>query len=379
MKTHDRERVESVSQVQTPAGDLAWKVTRHAAVKALLADPRLGRSHPRPEEAAWYTKDNLSGRPLGDSEHESAEHAQWRRRLVSVFSMSATELLRSRVEAIINRLLDVLAQETPPIDFHREFSDPMATLVVCELLQVPYDDRNDFRRWAEDAADSKDIRRSSAGMARSLTYARALIRGRREEPREDVASQLIAGQGHIKAYEGKVTKLLADMIGQGRETPANVVDLGLMLLLTNPQQRAALQSDPSLAHHAVEEILRFFPPSSATPDGLVRYAHVDIEFGGITIRTGDMVLLDITGANRDPNVFREPDRFDIRREPNPHLTFGHGTFMCPASSLPRMELQLVFGRLFQRFPTLRLAVPREQLRFKNHLLTGGVVELPVDW
>lgn len=159
------------------------------------------------------------------------------------------------------------------------------------------------------------------------------------------------------------------------------IDRGVLLFLTNPGEREVLESDPTLIPRAVEEMLRLPSPAPRHDrlGGLPRYANADLAIGGITIRAGDLVLLALQSANLDDHVFPTPEAFDVTRAENPHLTFGHGPHYCIGAPLARIELQTLFGTLFQRFPTLRLAVPVEELRSRSHLLTGGLAELPVTW
>src|SRR5262249_52818201 len=179
----------------------------------------------------------------------------------------------------------------------------------------------------------------------------------------------------------QIAPLAAGLLFAGHETTVAAIDKGILLLLTNPTQREALQRDASLVSPFVEEILRHpLPapaPETSRADGLPRYANGDIEIEGATIRAGELVLLDLQGANLDPQRFPAPFAFDPARSDNSHLTFGYGPHYCIGAPLARVELQVLFGTLFQRFPTLRLAEPVEQLRLRSHLLTGGLTALPV--
>ncbi len=183
-----------------------------------------------------------------------------------------------------------------------------------------------------------------------------------------------------------VVGLAARLLFAGHKTAVAAIDKGVLLLLANPVAREGLQQDPMLLPRAVEEILRLpspVEPPRGTPasglPGLPRYARADVEVDGVTIRAGDLVLLDLHSANLDDRVFPAPEAYDPTREQHPHLTFGHGPHYCIGAPLARIELQCLFGTLFRRFPTLRLAVPVEELRPRSHLLAGGLVELPVTW
>jgi pentalenolactone synthase len=257
-------------------------------------------------------------------------------------------------------------------------------LVICELLGVPYEDRDDFRRWSDQAAHIIDTEHSHAGLAALWNYMRALVDRKRRQPGRDVISELLAtaDQDPDLSSDG-IAMLAAALLFAGHETTVTAIDRGVALLLTHPDQYTALQRDPSRIAPAVEEVLRSsLPVPTAVSDqagGLPRYAHHDIDFGGVSIAAGELVLLGLQGANHDHGTFPEPHRFDTQRTPNQHLSFGHGPRFCIGAPLARIELRTLLTALPQRLPTLRLAVPAETLRSRDELLTGGLVELPVTW
>jgi cytochrome P450 len=376
----------SVRPVTTPAGDPAWRVTGYDLVKGLLVDPRLGRSHAEPERAARYADSAIFGGPLGGSpETERREHAQLRALLTPAFSARRMALLRPRVQELVDGLLDALGQRIPPVDFHEAISFPLPALVICELLGVPYEDREEFRRWSDEAADMTDAARSRAGLARLHEYMRELVQRKRQRPAEDVITDLITAQRYApdRFTDNHVVELAAGLLFAGHETTVAAIDKGVLLLLTNPTARKALQRDPTLIPKAVEEILRLPTPIAADPaapvGGLPRYANAEIELDGVRIQAGDLVLLDLQSANLDERIFPASEAFEVTRAQNPHLTFGHGPHYCIGAPLARIELQTLVGTLTSRFPRLRLAVPATELRQRSHLLTGGLADLPVTW
>ena len=390
----------TVQRVTSPAGDPAWRVRGYETIRQLLTDPRLGRSHPEPEHAARYSEAVMFGRPMASSATEQEEHAAMRRLLSPSFSARRLALLRPRVQALVDDLLAAMGRMSPPVDAHEAIAFPLPALVICDLLGVPAADREDFRRWSDDAADMTDAARSMTGWRALWRYMRALIAHKQQQPGEDVLSDLIAAHsGREEAPQSldtagidsasQIAPLAAGLLFAGHETTVAAIDKGIVLLLTNPIQREALQHDPTLVPSAVEEILRHplpvpAPETPETPEtgragGLPRYANADIELGGVTIRAGELILLDLQDANLDCQRFPMPEAFDVARADNPHVTFGHGPYYCIGAPLARLELQALFGTLFQRFPTLRLAVPVEQLRLRSHLLTGGLTALPVTW
>jgi cytochrome P450 len=367
-----------ISRVRTPAGDPAWLVLGHENVRTLFANPNLGRTHVDPENAPRFSDSAILGAPTGSSpETEKADHNRTRMVLNRSFSHRRMEALRSRVEAMVAELLDDLAKRTPPADLHEALSFPLPALVISELLGVPYEDRGDFRRWSDGAMDMTDRARSSESNARLQEYMRGMIAAKRERPGEDAVSDMVrAADEEGRLTEEELVQLAAGLLFAGHETTVTRIDSGTLMLLVHDDQRRLLQADPSLAAGAVEEILRL---TSSPVGALPRYALADIEIGGVTIKAGELVLLGTSAANRDEGVFADPDRFDITRERNPHVGFGHGYRFCLGAPLARIELQAVFGALFQRFPTLRLAVPFEEIRMRSHLLTGGLEALPVTW
>jgi pentalenolactone synthase len=366
-----------ICRVRTSTGDEAWLVTRYDDVKTLLADPRLGRSHPKPADAARISQSALLGGAQDGFDTEDADHTRMRSRLVPRFSARRMRLLTQRVEAMVDDLLADLARRTPPVDLHEALSFPLPVLVICELLGVPFADREHFRALSTGTADLKDNQLSANSYQALIDYVRDLVARKRTEPGNDMLSELITIEDGALT-DDDIAGLGAIVLFAGHETTVVRIDMGTLLLLSNPEQYTALSNDPTRAPAAVEEILRLGVGGGGV--GMLRYARTDVEISGVRINAGDAVLLSIGTANQDGRAYPEPDRMDISRAPgSPHLTFGHGARYCIGAALARVELTAVFERLGPRFPTLRLAVPVSELRWRSHLLTGGFAELPVTW
>ncbi|MGH3719499.1 MAG: cytochrome P450 [Pseudonocardiaceae bacterium] len=365
-----------ITPVRTPAGDVAWLVTGYAEVKALFADPRLGRSHPDPQHAARISDSAFLGGPTGEAATEAADHTRMRRLVTPAFSARRMHALRARIAELVETLLDQLAEQTPPADLHEALSFPLPALVICELLGVPYADRDQFRAWSAGIANFTDRPASAAALGQLVSYMHRLMAHKRAHPGQDVISDLLAAQDQGQLGDDQIAELATVLLFVGHETTVTRIDYGTLLLLTHPDQRAALHRDPELVAGAVEEILRVAAPVGG---GLSRYAHDDIDIAGVTIRTGDAVLLSSSVANRDLAAFADPDRFDITRTAGPHLSFGYGPRFCIGAGLARLELHAVFTALPRRFPTLELAVPLEELQLRSDLSTGGLTALPVTW
>ncbi|MER6911107.1 cytochrome P450 [Streptomyces sp. NPDC000594] len=382
-----------VRRVRTPGGDTAWAVTGHTAAYRLLDEARLGRSHPDPERAPRVSLSPISGRPQGDHRTEREHHRRMRQVLTPSFSARRIALLSDRLDSQVARLLDGLERAPRPADLHRLLSEPLPVEMMCELFGVPAEDRDRFRAWssAYGRVDAPEVARAAQGEL--FGYVQELIRLRRAEPAEDILSDLAAMDG---MSEREIVELAALLMFAGHDTAVTRIDYGTLLLLRHPGQYAALCADPSPARvdGAVAEMLRMSVPSD---QGLLRYAHADIGIAGVTIRAGDAVLVFHGVANRDPAVFPDPDRFDIDRfgsgrfgsgrfeidragqGARQSLAFGAAGHLCVGAPLARAQLRSFFGQLARRLPTLRLAVPYEELRMTPNLVTGGLAALPVSW
>jgi cytochrome P450 len=368
-----------VTRVRTRTGDEAWLVTTHEHVRGLLADPRLGRSHPEPEKAARLHDGVLLGGPSGDHEHEQESHRRMRRLLAPAFSARRMRALDDHVRALVATLVDDLLGRDRPADVHDALSVPLPTLVICELLGVPYADRDRFRVWSEQAG-TLDGGSSRAGITALGTYVWGLLAAKREAPGEDVLSDLVAAQREDPTLTDEaVTGIATALLFAGHETTVSRIDSGILRMFPHegPPRHDAASGDGVAGF--VEEILRLPGPGSGRGGGLIRYAREEVVVGDVVIAPGDAVVLSIGAANQDPAVFDAPETLDVGRAPNPHLGFGHGAHHCVGASLARVELRAVFAALPERIPGLRVAVPLERLRLREDNLTGGLTALPVTW
>lgn len=362
--------------VRTPAGDPAWLVTSHALVRELLADPRLGRSHPDPERAARISGSAVLGGPMGDAATEAQSHAAMRKLLAPAFAARRMHRLRAHVADLVAEALDRMAAHGAPADLHELVSLPIPVLVICELLGVPYADRDRFRALSEGAGGLTDRDASLRALHDLVAYVGELLPCKRAAPGEDLLSDLVAADpgGH---HDDQTAGLAAMLLFAGHETTVTRIDVGAVLLLTHPEHYRGQPADPTRVAGTVEEVLRLAAPGGS--GGLPRYAHADIAVGEITIRAGDAVVVSPAAANRDPAVFPDPETFDPDRPGGGHLAFGYGPRYCIGAALARVELQAVFAALPARFPDLELAVPVERLELRADLLTGGLRALPVRW
>lgn len=362
-----------IHRVRTAVGDDAWMVTGHALLRQLMDDDRLGRSHPEPGTAARSGDSALFGGPLGEFETEAADHARMRALLQPHFTPKHMRSLAPKLDALIAGRLDELEKHGCPADLHAEVALPVPILVICDLLGVPYSDRDQFRAWVDDAGCVNDRARSEHGLAELFGYGMTLVERKHAHPDDDVISRLCATEG---VGDLEAATLSMQLLFAGHETTVVAIGRGTLLLLTNRDQWQALLDDPALIPHAVEELLRAGPPGGI---GIPRYARTDLDIAGVTIRAGDLVLLDIGSANFDPAAFSSPEHLDVTRKEAVHVTFGYGPRYCLGAALARMELKAVFGQLIPRFPAMRLAVDPATLAVRTDALAKGLVGLPVLW
>ena len=372
-----------VAAVTTPAGDAAWLVTRYAEVRDLLGDTRLGRSHPHPERAARITHGAVQEGPSGDYETEEADHTRMRRLLTPAFSAKRMRQMGDDVQALVDGYVDdlVAAKEASPdgvADLHERLAVPLPVAVICRLLGVPPQDADHFRDLSDRMATYSGEVDAEGARAEFGRYMAGLAERKRAEPREDVISDLVRAQAQDETYDyGEMIRLSVGLLFAGHETTVNRIGLGALLLLTRRERWEDLAADPAGRTDAhVEEIMRLGAPGDL---GLLRYAHTDVEVGGVTIREGDAVILSINAANRDPAAFADAEAFDPDREERAHVGFGHGGHFCIGASLARTELRTVFRTLATRLPGLRLATGLDDIEVRTQHLTGGVTSLPVTW
>jgi cytochrome P450 len=370
-----------VAKVRLWDGKSAWLLTRQADQRALLGDPRISRDTGR----RGFPHASVAGRERAAMRRsfigmDDPEHARLRRMVTGPFAIKRVETLRPAIQRIVDDLIDRLLAGPKPVDLVQAFALPVPSLVICELLGVPYADHDFFQAIAATLVN----RGSSAEEAREasrklLDYLDRLIAEKLADPGNDLLSELAVG--HVKS--GELTRREAADTGSllliaGHATTANMIALGTLTLLEHPDELAALRDadDPKLVAGAVEELLRYL---TIIHSGLRRIALANIEIGGRTIRAGDGVIMAVDAGNHDDRAFANPERLDVRRDAGGHMAFGFGVHQCLGQPLARLELQVVFGTLYRRIPSLRLATELAQVPFKHDESIYGVSELPVTW
>jgi cytochrome P450 len=360
-----------------------WWVTRYDDAEAVLLDddrfvrdPRLAvppEQIPELPEFFRFIDSNMLNRD-GDT------HRRLRRLVSKAFTPRMIELLRPRIQEIADGLIDDVAT-AGEMELVSEFAFPLPITVIAELLGVPAADRESFREWSgavvSPAFTPAGMERADALLGAFVEYLLALFIERRQVPGEDLVSALVAVEdGGDTLSEEELCSMVALLIVAGHETTVSLIGNATLALLTHPEQRAALEADPSLLPRAVEELIRYDGPVERT---LNRWAAVDVELGGQTIRRGDNVIVILGAADRDPERFAEPDRLALAaKRDSRHLGFGRGSHFCLGAPLARLETEIALRTLL-RLPELRLAVAESELRWRPVPLFRSLVALPVAW
>ncbi|MCF3104392.1 cytochrome P450 [Streptomyces roseoverticillatus] len=357
-----------------PDGHVGWLATGWSTVRAILADSRFSARY----ELMHYPlpggpEGPLPPAPTGDmTGMDAPEHTRYRRLLAGKFTVRRMDALIARLEEITTGHLDAMERRGGPLDLVEAFARPVPALMICELLGVPYADREVFQRHTAALMDqSSSVEEMQAAWTGLQEYIQALVSAKRAAPTDDLLSDLTAGD----LTDEELTGLGGFLLGAGLDTTANMLAHGTFALLSNPDQLAALRADPGLAGGAVEELMRYLTVAHTT----VRSALEDVEVDGLLIRAGETVTLSLQAANRDPERFPAPDALDLSRRAVGQLGFGHGIHQCLGQQLARVEMRVAFPALFARFPSLRLAVPPEEVPLRHHANIYGVHRLPVTW
>ncbi|TMR03097.1 cytochrome P450 [Nonomuraea turkmeniaca] len=360
-------------------GHLGWLVTGYAAARAVLADPRFSnrpeKMHPPiPARMELAQKGEFRLPPGMFLRTDPPEHTRYRKLLTGQFTVRRMKMLEPRIEEITDACLDDMEAAGGPVDLVQAFALPIPSLVICELLGVPYEDR---ARFHEDAKVLVNLETKAedalAALGSTMGYLHGLIQRKRKEPGDDLLSGLIEG-GDLNDEE--LTGVAFLLLVAGHETTANMLGLGTFTLLTNPGQLAAMRDDPSVVENGVEELLRYLTIIHLGP---FRLALEDLEIEGNLIKAGEMVAVSLAAANRDPSRFPGGETLDVTRPAGGHMTFGHGIHQCLGQQLARAEMRIAYPALLRRFPALRLAVTPEEVPMRSHMSIYGVHRLPVTW
>jgi cytochrome P450 len=376
----------AVHAVTLADGHDAWLIVRHAEARAALNDPRLSKDM----QAALALGGGVVAEGLPGpafARHmlvvDPPDHTRLRRLVAGAFSVRRIEALRPPVQAIVDDLLDRIAQRGPDevVDLVASFAFPLPFTVICELLGVPPDDRGPLGRaltvLLAPTPTTADYERAKQASDTVVAMLGALVEAKQFDPDDALVSALISARdGDERLNQQELMSTIFQLIVAGHDTTASLIGNSVVALLRNPEQLARLRSDMTKIPAAVEELLRYDAP---VPHATFRYAIEPIDIGGVTIPAGAQVIINLASANRDADHFANPEAMDLDRAEVRHLGFGHGIHFCLGAPLARMEGHIALSSLITRFPELRLAVPDEDLHWGHGdgLVLRGLSALPV--
>ncbi|MEU5871962.1 cytochrome P450 [Glycomyces sp. NPDC047369] len=361
-----------------PDGVEGWLATGHALSRRILADPRFSTA-----ERFVHSPTDLPHVFVSISEQvppgfflffDPPEHTRLRRKVTGVFTVKRMKDLEPHIADIVDGCIASLRAAGPGADLVREFALPVPSLVICEMLGVPYADRDAFQRNSTDMLDlSLSVEERNKAMAELFGYLVQLVPAKRADLGDDMLS-VLAADADLHDVETAGIGLI--LLVAGHETTANMLGLGTIALLEHPDQLARLTAEPGLWPAAVEELLRYL---TVAHNGVMRIAKEDAEIEGRHFKAGDHVTVALQAANRDPGRYERPGELDVGRDAKGHLAFGHGIHQCVGQQLARVEMRIGFARLFAAFPDLRLAVPSADIPMRSEMNVYGVHTLPVAW
>ncbi|MFB8443537.1 cytochrome P450 [Streptomyces niveus] len=369
-----------VAHVRLPTGDEGYVVTRYDDVRTVLADARFSRAATISPDAPQLTPTPPVPGSLFTT--DAPEHTRLRRLVSREFTARRVQNMRPRIQELTDGLLDEMEKLDGPVDLNTALAFPLPVMVICELLGVPFEDRDRFREWSDAfvSITAHTPEEMAAQRQQMIGYLGELVKRKREEPTDDLMGALVVAsdeEGSLNEYE--LIVMAATILVAGHETTVSMIGKIVLTLLRHPEQMALLREHPEKLDHAIEELMRVNPIGDGGP---LRITLEDVEVGGTLIPKGSAVLAAVCSANQDPDRFpgAQANEFDPERpEAVHHVAFGHGPHFCVGAALARAELQIVISSLLNRFPDLRLAEEVGSLELTTGMMVHGLKTLPVTW
>ena len=371
-----RRAEQPISRLQYPIGPPVWLVTRYDDTRAVLGDHKRFSS----DFAKLTAGDDLEVlsalNPGGLGFTDPPDHTRLRRMLTPEFTMRRLRRLVPRIEGIIDQRLDAMEEAGKPVDLVDLFAVPIPSLVISELLGVPYPDREEFQRLSMSRFDFLgDIEGCLSAVQDTLDYLGGLVIEQRKNPGDNLLGMLVREHGE-NITDDELTGLADGILIGGHETTASMLALGALHLMTSPEHFAMVRDSDDKVEPVVDELLRYL---TVVQVAFPRIALEDVELSGHTIAASEVVLCSLSGANRDAALGPDMEKVNPFRDMPTNLAFGYGLHRCVGAELGRMELKMAYPALLRRFPTLKLAVPFEDLKFRELSIVYGIEELPVTW
>ncbi|MGW5724251.1 cytochrome P450 [Amycolatopsis sp. NPDC003865] len=370
-----------VQRVGLPDGSEAWAITRLEEVRQMLTDPRFSSNRFNPGFPILTKQGRPQRRRFTASliNMDAPEHTTARREVVGEFTVKRMKALQPRIQQIVDEHIDAILAGPKPADLVSALSLPVPSLVICEQLGVPYADHEFFQSRSSTLLNREVTQETRMQAVEEMQgYLDQLVSAKEADPTDDLLGRQVRKQReeHGDVDHDSLVSLAFLLLLAGHETTANMISLGTVALLENPDQLEIIKNDPGKTLDAVEELLRYFTIAEFATS---RVATADVEIGGRLIREGEGVLGLSYSGNRDESAFEDADKLDLERGARHHVAFGFGPHQCLGQNLARMELQIVFDTLFRRIPELKLAAPVDQLPFKHDSQIFGLYCLPVTW
>lgn len=366
-----------VYQTTLPDRRDVWLVTRYDDVVAVLKDDRFSKDKINARRPPWLPE-MLKPLLRNMLDVDVPDHTRLRGLVQKVFTVRLIENLRERIQDLADELLNQ-TQAEGRMDLVRDYAIIIPTTIIAEMLGVPTEDRHKFHRWSSTAISSTASRWGMVfalpNVVAFLRYVRGLVKSRRANPKDDLVTALVqAEEAGDQLSEDELVAMIFLLLVAGHETTVNLIGNGMLTLLENLDQMSKLRDNPLLIETSVEELLRYNGPLETATE---RYARTDTTVAGVIIPRGELVLAVLASANRDERQFKDADRLDLGREPNPHVAFGFGIHYCLGASLARLEGQIAIATLLRRIPNLKLSIPPDKLRWRRGLVLRGLESLPV--
>ncbi|WP_354643045.1 cytochrome P450 [Kitasatospora camelliae] len=368
-----------VKQVPLPTGLRIWAVTGHENMRQLLTDPRTSASRAEPGFPFYFDAPPEFRTETSFIGYDGEAHSKTRRKAAVTFTNRRVQKLRPQIEKLADDAIDAMLAAGPGVDMHHALSLPVPMAVICLLLGIPYEDHEFFQiNGTTLLGGTATMAERQAALVDVNEYLYGLVAKKEKDPGDDLLSRAIQEYRDAgEEYEARdLVNLCRLLMNGGHETTASMLSLGTACLLEHPEQLAWLKANPDQIGPAVEELVRYLTIGDAA---VPRVAVDDIELAGKVIPKGDGILCVGLTANRDPAVFENPDDLVLARGNRKHFGFGHGVHHCIGADLARLEMQIVWGKLFERIPTLRLAKPFEEIPSKERAVIYGLWHLPVAW
>ena len=359
-----------------------WLITRYEDALPLLKDNRLKKDwtnvFSQDIKNMYLSVDNSDHLTTHMLNSDPPNHSRLRSLVQKAFTPKMIAQLDKRIERIADDLISDIERKGT-LNLVDDYSFPLPIIVISEMLGIPKEDQAKFRIWSHAVIASpetpEEIKETEKQLSEFITYLQYLVDIKRKEPKEDLVSALILAEseGH-KLSARELYSMIMLLIVAGHETTVNLITNTVLALLENPNQLQLLKDNPKLIDSAIEEGLRYYSPVEVTT---ARWAAEPFQIHDRTIEKGDMVVIALASANRDETVFENPEVFDITRENNRHIAFGHGSHFCLGAPLARLEAKIAITTLFNRMPELQIKGSREEIKWQGNYLMRSLEELPL--